>query len=208
MFDFDIVRLVAGLPGLLIALVVHEYAHARAAVAMGDPTPRMMGRLTLNPLSHVDPVGMLMLLIVQFGWAKPVMYNPRNFTDWRRGDIVVSLAGPAANLVTAFLALLVYGIMARFGVEITTGIYSVVSLIVIFNVNFAVFNMLPLPPLDGSKVLGALLPSDLAYKFYSIERYSFIILIALMMTPVLGGIIIPISRAILHLFNAIVSILI
>lgn len=208
MFDFDIVRLVAGLPGLLIALVVHEYAHARAAVAMGDPTPRMMGRLTLNPLSHVDPVGMLMLLIVQFGWAKPVMYNPRNFTDWRKGDIVVSLAGPAANLVTAFLALLVYGIMARFGVEITTGIYSVVSLIVIFNVNFAVFNMLPLPPLDGSKVLGALLPSDLAYKFYSIERYSFIILIALMMTPVLGGIIIPISRAILHLFNAIVSILI
>ena len=104
MFDFDIVRIVAGLPGLLIALVVHEYAHARAAVAMGDPTPAMMGRLTLNPKEHIDPVGLLALLLVQFGWAKPVVYNPRNFRNWRKGDIIVALAGPGANLAIGFIA--------------------------------------------------------------------------------------------------------
>lgn len=208
MFDFDIARLVAGLPGLLIALVIHEYAHARMAVALGDPTPRMMGRLTLNPAAHIDPIGLVMLLIVRFGWAKPVMYNPRNFANWRQGDILVALAGPAANLMVAFVTLLIYAIMLRMGMEITTGIYSVLSLIVIFNVNFAVFNMLPLPPLDGSHILMDILPPNLAYKYAAIERYSFIILIALMMTPILGGIIIPLSRGILEFFNLIVNILI
>lgn len=208
MFDFDIARLVAGIPGLLIALVIHEYAHARVAVALGDPTPRMMGRLTLNPAAHIDPIGLVMLLLVRFGWAKPVMYNPRNFPDWRKGDIMVSLAGPAANLVVAFVTLLIYAIMLRMDLPITNGIYSVFSLIVIFNVNFAVFNMLPLPPLDGSHILVDLLPPDLAYKYASLERYSFLILIVLMMTPILGGIIIPISRGILEVFNIIVNIIV
>lgn len=208
MFDFDIARLVAGIPGLIIALVIHEYAHARVAVALGDPTPRMMGRLTLNPAAHIDPIGLVMLLLVRFGWAKPVMYNPRNFPDWRKGDIMVSLAGPAANLIVAFIALFIYAVMMRLGVDITTGINAVFSLIVIFNVNFAVFNMLPLPPLDGSHILMDILPPNLAYKYASIERYSFIILIALMMTPILGGIIVPISRGILEIFNVIVNILV
>lgn len=207
MFDFDLMRLVAGLPGLLIALVVHEYAHARVAVAMGDPTPRMMGRLTLNPAAHVDPIGMLMLLIVQFGWAKPVIYNPRNFADWRKGDIMVALAGPGANLVAAFVGMFIYTLMYKMGMEMTMGIRSVLSLIVLYNVGFAIFNLLPLPPLDGSRVLMAILPGRLAYKLAQLEQYSFIILIALMMTPILGGIIIPIRMFIINLFDLIISIL-
>lgn len=105
MFDFNPLDLIAGIPGLIIAMVIHEYAHARVAVALGDRTPMLMGRLTLNPAAHIDPVGLIMLFLVRFGWAKPVIIDPRNFRKPRRDDILVSLAGPAANLVTAFLAL-------------------------------------------------------------------------------------------------------
>lgn len=204
MFDFDIVRIVAGLPGLLIALVVHEYAHARAAVAMGDPTPAMMGRLTLNPKEHIDPVGLLALLLVQFGWAKPVVYNPRNFRNWRKGDIIVALAGPGANLAIGFIATFAYYLMYRLGMDMSVGVHSVMRLIIIFNVNFAIFNMLPIPPLDGSKVLMNILPGNLAYRFAQLEQYSFFILIGLMMTPILGMIIIPISRFVMDMYSLII----
>lgn len=91
MFDFNILAIIAGIPGLLIALVIHEYAHAQVADWMGDDTPRMMGRLTLNPVAHIDPVGLMMLLVARFGWAKPVMINPGNFRSWRKGEICVAL---------------------------------------------------------------------------------------------------------------------
>ena len=107
MFDISLMKIVAGLPGLIIAMVIHEYAHARVAVWLGDFTPKMMGRLTLNPMAHIDPIGLVMLFLVHFGWAKPVMINPNNFKNPKRDDILVSLAGPGANLLTAFLALVV-----------------------------------------------------------------------------------------------------
>ena len=103
MFGFDLMYMIAGLPGLIIAMSLHEYAHARVAVAMGDFTPRLTGRLTLNPLAHIDPIGLLMLLVARFGWAKPVMVNPGNFRDRRRGEVLVALAGPGANFAVAFI---------------------------------------------------------------------------------------------------------
>ncbi|EHM43380.1 site-2 protease family protein [Anaeroglobus geminatus] len=92
MFNYDILAMVAGIPGLIIAMVVHEYSHARAAVAMGDDTPKQAGRLTLNPIAHIDPVGLIMLFVARFGWAKPVMINPGNFRNWRKGEILVAFA--------------------------------------------------------------------------------------------------------------------
>ena len=207
MFDFNIMSLVAGIPGLIIAMVVHEYAHARVAVAMGDFTPRMMGRLTLNPVAHIDPIGLLMLFFVQFGWAKPVMINPRNFRDWKKGEVLVSLAGPGANLLTAFAAVLLMAICMKMGFVMSYGFRTVLYLIVIYNINFAIFNMIPLPPLDGSKVLMAFLPGEWAFKLMSIERYSFLILIVLMMTPVLGSILIPLQRLVFAIFNAVLAII-
>lgn len=206
MFDFNLLNIIAGLPGLLIALVIHEYAHARVAVAMGDFTPKLMGRLTLNPKAHIDPIGLLMLLVVRFGWAKPVMINPGNFRDWRKGELFVALAGPAANLLTAFVALLGMVITFKLGI-FSEGVRLVLLLIVHYNVNFAIFNMLPLPPLDGSKVLMTFLPDKWAYKLMSIERYSFIILIFLMMTPFLTMILIPLQRLILSVFDGVLMIL-
>lgn len=207
MFDFNIMSLVAGLPGLLLALVLHEYAHARVAVAMGDFTPRFTGRLTLNPVAHIDPIGLIMLLVAHFGWAKPVMVNPRNFRDMRRGNILVALAGPAANFVTAFVAMFLMILMYRLNVDMSIGVKTVLSMIVLFNVNFGIFNLIPLPPLDGSKILLEFLPREYAYKYMGIERYSFIILIVMMMTPILGGILIPLSQLILGLFETVISII-
>lgn len=207
MFDFSLTGLIAGLPGLVIALVIHEYAHAKAADVMGDFTPRMTGRLTLNPMAHIDPIGLIMLLVVRFGWAKPVMINARNFRNWRQGELLVAVAGPVANLLVAFISLLAMAVLFKLGM-FSEGVRLVLSMMVLFNINFAIFNMLPLPPLDGSKVLMVLLPGRLAYKLMSLERYSFIILIFLMMTPFLTMILIPLQRLVLSVFNLIIGIII
>ena len=207
MFDFSLTGLIAGLPGLVIALVIHEYAHAKAADVMGDFTPRMTGRLTLNPMAHIDPIGLIMLLVVRFGWAKPVMINARNFRNWRQGELLVAVAGPVANLLVAFISLLAMAVLFKLGM-FSEGVRLVLSMMVLFNINFAIFNMLPLPPLDGSKVLMVLLPGRLAYKLVSLERYSFIILIFLMMTPFLTMILIPLQRLVLSIFNLIIGVII
>ena len=200
MFDFNLLDLIAGIPGLIIAMVIHEYAHARVAVALGDRTPLLMGRLTLNPAAHIDPVGLIMLFLVRFGWAKPVIIDPRNFKKPRRDDILVSLAGPFANLVTAFLALVALLVIKSTMGHLSVGVYQVFQLIIIYNINFAIFNMIPLPPLDGSHVLVQLLPPKMAYAYARLERYSFLILIVLIMTPVLSTIFIPLQRLIWQLF--------
>ena len=207
MFVFSLTGLIAGLPGLVIALVIHEYAHAKAADVMGDFTPRMTGRLTLNPMAHIDPIGLIMLLVVRFGWAKPVMINARNFRNWRQGELLVAVAGPVANLIVAFISLLAMAVLFKLGM-FSEGVRLVLSMMVLFNINFAIFNMLPLPPLDGSKVLMVLLPGRLAYKLMSLERYSFIILIFLMMTPFLTMILIPLQRLVLSVFNLIIGVII
>ena len=206
-FGGFLMQIVAGLPGLIIAMTVHEFSHAATAVALGDPTPKMQGRLTLNPAAHIDPVGLLMLFLVRFGWAKPVMINPYNFKHPRRDDILVSLAGPVSNLVTAFIALLVMVLLVKFGVQMTPGMSLVFSLILIYNINFAIFNMIPVPPLDGSKVLIQLLPYELARKLQELERYSFLILIIFLMTPILGSILVPMQRLILGMFESIISVI-
>ncbi len=207
MFDFSLTGLIAGLPGLLIALVIHEYAHAKTADAMGDFTPRMTGRLTLNPRAHIDPIGLVMLLVAHFGWAKPVMINSRNFRDWKKGELLVALAGPAANLAIAFVALAAMAVLFKAGL-FSEGVRLVLSMMVLYNINFAIFNLLPLPPLDGSKVLMVLLPGRFAYELMKLERYSFIILIFLMMTPFLTMILIPLQKLVLGVFNIIIGVLI
>lgn len=207
MFD-DIGHLIAGVPGIIIAMVVHEYAHARVAYALGDYTPQMQGRLTLNPVAHIDPIGLVMLFFVHFGWAKPVQINPMNFSNPRRDDILVSLAGPASNLITSFVALIVLVLLAKMDFPLSDGLLVVFNLIIIYNINFAIFNMLPIPPLDGSHILRNLLPYDLARAYAQLERYSFIFLIIIIATPVLSYVFVPLQRFILGIFKGIVGILI
>ena len=204
MFGFNLMEMIAGLPGLIIALALHEYAHARAAVAMGDFTPRLMGRLTLNPLAHIDPIGLAMLFIARFGWAKPVVINPNNFRDRKKGEILVALAGPAMNFLLAFIALGVMVFLTHtLRMEMSYGLRAVLWLIVVYNINFGVFNLIPLPPLDGSRILMAVLPYEMQYRFASLERYSMIIFIIFIATPILSYILVPIAQFLLGLFSGI-----
>lgn len=207
MFDFSLMSLIAGIPGLIISMVVHEYAHARMAVTLGDFTPKLMGRLTLDPRAHIDPVGLLMLFLVRFGWAKPVIINPSNFRQPRRDDILVSLAGPLANLLTAFLALFLLVLVSQFGVHLSQGTILVCRLIIIYNINFAIFNLIPLPPLDGSHILKQLLPRELAWRFASLERYSLLILIVFVMTPILQYVFVPMQQIIWQVFAALIELI-
>ena len=207
-FGGFLTTLIAGLPGIVIAMVVHEYAHARVADALGDITPRLQGRLTLNPAAHVDPIGLLMLFVVHFGWAKPVQINPYNFDNPRRDDILVSLAGPASNLLTAFITLIAVVLMVKLDLPLSEGALVVFNLIIVYNINFAIFNMLPIPPLDGSHILKQLLPYGMARAYERLEQYSFIFLIIIIATPVLGYVFVPLQRLIFGLFSSIVGLLI
>lgn len=162
------------IPALLLALTVHEYAHAKVANSLGDPTPRFYGRLTLNPLAHLDPLGLLMLWLVRFGWAKPVPINPNYLRPRRTGLILVSLAGAGANILTAFVLLLLLKLQV---VLFNGGLARIVELAMWYNIFLAVFNLLPIPPLDGSKVLAELLPRRTAYELSRYEPYGPVVLI-------------------------------
>lgn len=206
MFEY-IGHLIAGVPGIIIAMVIHEFSHARVAYALGDVTPKMDGRLTLNPAAHVDLIGLVMLFIVHFGWAKPVRINPMNFSNPRRDDILVSLAGPLSNLITAFVFTILLVLMVKMHLPMSEGLLVVFQLIIVYNINFAIFNMLPIPPLDGSHILRNLLPYELARRYEELERYSFIFLIIILATPILSYVFVPMQRFIFSIFKSIVGIL-
>jgi Zn-dependent protease len=166
---------------LLLALPVHEFAHAFTAVRLGDPTPRLQGRYTLNPLVHLDPIGAILIFFVGFGWAKPVQWNPRNIRiDPRLGSIFVSLAGPFSNLVMALISLIllrVYFMMVD-GNQVAQWVYQFLSFFAYINVLLFVFNLLPIPPLDGSHVLFAVLPDAAQRSMYGLMQYGTLILFA------------------------------
>lgn len=199
MFEDYIQRMILLAPPILLALTVHECAHAWVASRLGDQTARMLGRVTLNPLKHLDPIGTLALFLSgMFGWAKPVPVNPRNFRHISRGMMLVALAGPLSNIFLAGISAGVYKFFLILGPSFMAkapGIYEplfiMVRLSLILNVSLAVFNMLPVPPLDGSKVLTYLLPPNQAFAFSRIEPYGFIILLMLIVTGVISTVISP-----------------
>ena len=205
MFNFDIITMAATLPAIIISMAVHEYAHAQVADWLGDDTPRRMGRLTLNPFSHIDIVGMIMLFLVQFGWAKPVMVNPANFKDKKTDDMLVSIAGPLANLIVAFITLAVLTVMRTHHIAISDGLYRVLLYTIILNINFAIFNLLPIPPLDGSRLIMTLMSPAWQMRFLQWERFSFLILIIFAYSPLLGHVLIPLQHSILTLFTFLLS---
>ncbi|QDR80766.1 site-2 protease family protein [Sporomusa termitida] len=202
MFGFD-ADMIFRIPALLIALTVHEYAHARTAVALGDPTPRFMGRLTLNPIAHLDPIGLLMLWLFKFGWAKPVPINPSHFKDYRQGMVMVSLAGPVSNMILALITAFVIGILAK--LQLLSGDWvKILWLTYTYNIILAVFNLLPIPPLDGSKVLSSLLPGRQGHIFDQLEQYGPFILMALVYIGVIGVIIDPLARGLSFIIDVVV----
>lgn len=204
-----IIKIIFFIPAILIALIVHEYAHAKMAYNLGDPTAKYSGRLTLNPLVHLDPFGTLLLIAtflfggVCIGWAKPVPINPYNFRDYFKDSMLVGLAGPLSNFAMAALA----GLFFRFNLFVVDIIPLRFFLLIFIQVNIGLglFNLLPVPPLDGSRILMGILPKDLAWKFNEFEARApmavFIILILLLSTGILSAIILPPFKFLFNLFT-------
>lgn len=204
--SFDISSMVFRVPALLLAIAIHEYAHAQCAESLGDPTPRLMGRLTLNPMAHLDPMGALLLVLCGFGWAKPVAINENNFRNRHEGVIKMALSGVAANLFLCFLAALLAAVMNRFG-PMSEMVYKFLLWLQLYNVWFAFFNLIPIPPLDGYRLLLELLPGKMAWDFNNIVgRYGMWILLALVFSGVIGWLINPPARLYMMLVNSVLSV--
>ena len=202
------------LVALVIAITIHEFSHALVADRLGDPTPRLLGRLTLNPLAHLDPLGTLMLLIARFGWGKPVPFDPYNLRNPRRDAALISVAGPVSNILLAIVSAILLNLIlgARLSLVgipfvglILFVVLNILHSLVALNVVLAVFNLIPIHPLDGFKIVGGLLPEEQAQQWYELERYGIFFLI-LLMFPILGRTA-PISNLITPIIDAILRIL-
>ena len=194
--SFNIVNILIRAVAVLLAISVHEMCHGYAAYLLGDKTAKSMGRLSLNPLRHIDPFGALCLLIFGFGWAKPVMVNPMYFKKPKRDMALVSLAGPLSNFILAFLGLLIFKLLSLahllyYGNLVSELVAQFISTFVFLNIGLGVFNLIPIPPLDGSKILLPLLPSKLYFDIMRYEHLGWIVLLVALglgvLDPIIGG---------------------
>jgi len=210
---FDVISKIAiWLVPVLFSIVIHEVAHGWVAYKLGDHTAKSMGRLTLNPIPHIDPLGTLVLplflLILGgpvFGWAKPVPFNPQNFhphVNIRRGSMWVALAGPASNFILAFIASFVLVFLRKF-IPLPTAAYTFCGAFVGINLFLALLNLVPIPPLDGSKILWGFLPPKYDHYFMMLERYGFFIIVILLGSGALSHIVLPPFKFLFSLFLAV-----
>ncbi|MDO5556396.1 MAG: site-2 protease family protein [Clostridia bacterium] len=202
-----ILNLLLTIPGVLIALTFHEFAHAYAANKLGDETPKLQGRLNLNPLSHIDPVGFVFLIVAGFGWGKPVQIDPRNFNgkySISKAEAIVSAAGPIMNFILAFIFTAIYYVL--FSVtDILNGlsfqwqqiVYQIVMYTITINIGLGVFNLIPLPPLDGSKILMNFLSYNAKQWFYNNQQIFYIVFLLIWITGLAGTILTPIFSVVL-----------
>lgn len=210
-----ILELLLTIPGVLIALTFHEFAHAYAADKLGDETPRMQGRLNLNPLSHIDPVGFVFLIIAGFGWGRPVQIDSRNFNgkySISKAEAIVSAAGPIMNFILAFIFLIIFNILFNvtnvldsLSTQWQLIIYQIILYTISINVGLGVFNLIPLPPLDGSKILMHFLPYNGKQWFYNNQQMFYIVFLLIWITGLARSILNPIFNAVLSGMDWIVA---
>ncbi len=202
------------IPGVLVAITFHEYAHAFAAYKLGDDTAKNQGRLSLNPFAHLDPIGVVMLIFAHIGWGKPVQINPNNFTrkvSARTGEAIVAFAGPLMNFILAFIFTIIYYSIITFATsfayttEIGTIIRTMIEYTVLVNVGLGVFNLIPLPPLDGSKILMAFLSYNAKRWFEEHTQLFYIIFLIVWITPISSMIITPIIEVITNGISSLVG---
>jgi Zn-dependent protease len=206
--DFDLRSLLLNIPGILFGFTIHEFAHAWTAWKLGDDTAERQGRLTLNPLAHLDPMGTLLILFAGFGWARPVPINPANFRHPRRDDVLTTVAGPASNLLTAGVLALAFRLVPYGGADSVSSTFSeLLYRAVYFNLLLCFFNLVPIFPLDGARIVRGLLPLNQAFAFSKLEPAGPLILLAIIALgsyariDILGRIIGPPINAFMTLFG-------
>lgn len=214
MFGFDlsgfIKELVYTLPAILVALSMHEFAHAFVAYKLGDASQKERGRLSLNPFRHLDPMGTICLLFFRFGWAKPVQVDPYFFRNRKEGMIWTAIAGPLMNLIMGFVMILLFAFSFKAGWMLSDNpILSYISyffnICAVINVGLGIFNLIPIPPLDGSKVLMGLLPEETYFKIMQYEQYISLLLLFVLFSGFLDGPLIGARSAILNCFTNIAA---
>lgn len=204
--NFGLVSLLHSLPGIIVALTIHECAHALAAYLMGDRTAKLQGRMTLNPVAHIDPMGFLCLILTRrFGWAKPVPVNDMNFKNRKMGMLIVSVAGPLSNFFAAMLIAIFY---ALFYNSIGGIIRSILTTAYIINLSIGAFNLIPVPPLDGSNILDAFLTNKQRFYMRRYAIYSNIIMLLLIFSGTIGRILGPVILTMDWLINSVIGLFI
>lgn len=209
MNESTISNLIYTIPAVLIAIVLHEWSHGYISYKLGDPSPKAEGRLSLNPLKHLDPIGTLCLLFFHFGWAKPVQVNPNYYKDRKMGMMWTALAGPIMNFIISFIAIIIVIMILKFFPNILLSnigfyIYNVLLMTSFLSISLGVFNLIPIPPLDGSKILFAILPEDMYFAYMKYERYGMILLVILLYSGIFGMILGPLTTGI---YNGMITLL-
>lgn len=204
----DLIDYLYIIPAALLAIMCHEIAHGFVSYLLGDPTAKQMGRLTLNPLKHIDPIGALSLILFRVGWAKPVMIDPRYYKNPKWGTALVSLAGPLTNFVLAIISAFLYFVIYKFiNIQLILNIFLPFFLyLAILNIGLGLFNLIPIPPLDGSKIIGAILPNQAYYQYMKYQRYGTIfMLILILVINILSAFNVPsiFNEAINYIFSLI-----
>ena len=196
----------ARVAAVLLCLTVHELCHGLAALSLGDPTAKSMDRLSLNPLRHIDWLGLLMMFTVGFGWAKPVPVDPRYFKDPKKGMALTALAGPASNFMLAFSLILISKGIYLYAdyTPVWNGIYNFLHLTAVLSIGLGLFNLLPIPPLDGAKVLGGLLPDRTYFALMRYERYGMLLLLLMSFADVGSGVI---NRGIAAVYGVMINLI-
>ncbi len=212
----EILVILLSLPALIFAITFHEFSHAKTAELLGDPTPRKQGRISLNPVKHVSLMGLVSLFFLRIGWGKPVMINPNQFTKIKNkkiGEAIVAIAGPLMNIFLAFIIVIIYSLLIKYNVSLGSGnietiIHSIIWAMISINLGLAVFNLLPIPPLDGFSILSLLLPKKITIWLENNQIVISIIFLALIWTGFLSRITIPFLTYLIDLMLRLVNLII
>ncbi|SNV76032.1 site-2 protease family protein [Veillonella rodentium] len=207
MFDFNPVQILASIPAIIIVFSVFGYAEARVATWLGDPTPRMAGRLTLSPMAHLDLFGTICIILIGFGWPKEMAINPSFFKDPRRDMTLLAFSGPIAGLVTGFIFTFIYILLSMGNLVQSQGLFMVLQYIISYSIGISLFCLIPFPPLPGFNIILPWLPVEWQMRYYQLGLLNLLFFIILINTPIISMIIIPLQHTIFKMYFTVIGII-